>query len=438
MPRTKRPLAEADPNASAGRVTRSKVVRSDGPKGKENKTASGAFESKKYSNKSKSLTKHAEKDVGLEGYANVSDNRLGWLLLDRGLPYGRTDERDVMIMRLEISDALAKELNVPLYIPPNFPPSKADKSKAEAINLRKQTDFASKDNSKLRSMLEARKLSTLGPRDELVQRLEAHPMVDYEQYTTDELSAMASRRHMRTGATGPKAVKIARLRMNDELKRDTGNTPEGELYGCISAIEMFVGAFRREKNRVLRGDYSFVKSFGCRPAPTLKELLHERNLPESGNIATKLERLRKDDASRGTPFATRIFEKQISDARSEWERLRVKFEEFTGRPLRCVSEDLNVENKLHQRDPIYNAPKDDPPVKHMVNYDWRSSHWADRSLHQLLDIAKSRGMPHANGAPKAAMIKWLETGELDYEEYYTTALYAMCSERNISVKSAEK
>ncbi|KAF2810719.1 uncharacterized protein BDZ99DRAFT_462062 [Mytilinidion resinicola] len=438
MPRAKRPLAETDPNASTGRTTRSKVAKLDAPKGKENKTVLGAKRtSKQDSKRLKSLTKHVEEDEGLEDYANTSNNRLGWLLLDRGLPYGTTDERDVMIMRLEIADATAKELNVPPYTPPYFPPTTADIRNAEASSLKKQTDFASKDNSKLRSMLEARKLSTYGTRDAPVQRLEAHPTVDYEQYTTDELSAMASRRHMRMDTTGPKAVKIARLRMNDELKRDTGNTPEGELYGAISAMEMFVGAFRRDKDRALRGDYSFVRSF-CRPASTLKELLHERNLPESGNIATKMERLRKDDARRATPFATRIFEKRINDARSEWEKLRVKFEEATGRPLLCVSEDLNAESKLHQRDPVRNAPKDDPPVKHMVDYDWRSSRWADRNRHQLVDIAKNRGMPHASGAPKAAMIKWLETGEIEYEEYYTTSLHAMCSERGIDVNQTKK
>lgn len=261
-----------------------------------------------------------------------------------------------MIMRLEISDAIAKEfLSPPLLFP-----------STHSIMRRRRTDFASKDNGKLRCMLEARKLATIGTRNELIARLEENPDVDYEQFTTGELSEMALRRHMQMGSTGPKALKIVRHELNDELKRGARSILEGELYGSIAAMEMIVGDFRRYQEKVLSGDYSFVKRF-CQPSSILIDLLRARNLPESGSIATKIDRLRKNDATHMTPFVTRKFEDRINDARAEWEKHRVTFEKVTGRPLLSATRDLDEENKNNGRDSIYKrkpkAPRRDVPER---------------------------------------------------------------------------
>jgi hypothetical protein len=61
------------------------------------------------------------------------------------------------------------------------------KETPEAISLRRQTNFRSKNNSKLRRILADCNMSTSGRRDELVTRLEANPTIDYEQYNSDQL-----------------------------------------------------------------------------------------------------------------------------------------------------------------------------------------------------------------------------------------------------------
>ena len=40
--------------------------------------------------------------------------------------------------------------------------------------------------------------------------------------------------------------------------------------------------------------------------------------------------------------------------------------------------------------------------------------------------------------PKAAMIKWLETGNIEYDELYAFSLESLCRDRDIKFKSREK
>jgi hypothetical protein len=47
-----------------------------------------------------------------------------------------------------------------------------------------------------------------------------------------------------------------------------------------------------------------------------------------------------------------------------------------------------------------------------------------------------REMP--GSGPKAAMIKWLETGNIEYDELYAFSLESLCRDRDIKFKSREK
>jgi hypothetical protein len=40
--------------------------------------------------------------------------------------------------------------------------------------------------------------------------------------------------------------------------------------------------------------------------------------------------------------------------------------------------------------------------------------------------------------PKAAMIKWLETGNIEYDELYAFSLESLCTDKGIKFKSGEK
>jgi hypothetical protein len=47
-----------------------------------------------------------------------------------------------------------------------------------------------------------------------------------------------------------------------------------------------------------------------------------------------------------------------------------------------------------------------------------------------------REMP--GSGPKASMIKWLETGNIEYDELYAFSLESLCRDRGIKFKSGEK
>ncbi|KAF2496428.1 hypothetical protein BU16DRAFT_538967 [Lophium mytilinum] len=354
MPRTKRPLAESDPNASSSRRTRSKVAKSNESEGVEN---AAPIQAKKPSNKKEDVVKVSNGgDQEPEGYASKTNGELAFMLRERGLPYNGI--KSVLIGRLEDFDEKQKS-NISK---PGAPGGKAgestsaepilDEGNSEADSLRRQTDFASKDNSKLRLMLEARKLPVSGTRDELIARLEQNPIVDYDQYTPNELSAMAMRRKMRQGAAGPKASKIARLRQNDELKRDTGNSQEDTLYIGLSSMEMIMGLLHQEQVSASRGDYSFVKHYR-NSGKILDDMLTERNLSDAGTMAAKMDRLRADDAGRETPFVSPFWQEKVKPAQAEWDQLRLAFEAATGRTLVSARADLNEEDMILKSDPLY-------------------------------------------------------------------------------------
>lgn len=72
----------------------------------------------------------------------------------------------------------------------------------------------------------------------------------------------------------------------------------------------------------------------------------------------------------------------------------------------------------------------------ICDYNWRESHWASRTERQLNEICSRREMP--GSGPKAAMIKWLDTGSVEYDDLYVGSLERICAERGIKYRSGEK
>jgi hypothetical protein len=66
--------------------------------------------------------------------------------------------------------------------------------------------YGKKDNSRLRTFLLDRGMSTSGTRDELIERLE-NSSIDYESLPSEQLTEMLKRRDVKNSATGRKAVK---------------------------------------------------------------------------------------------------------------------------------------------------------------------------------------------------------------------------------------
>lgn len=72
---------------------------------------------------------------------------------------------------------------------------------------------------------------------------------------------------------------------------------------------------------------------------------------------------------------------------------------------------------------MYTPPREQP-VQHFCDYDWKQSNWTSRSNLELIEICQRREIPGADTG--ATMIKWLETGHLEYEDLYVSSLEALC------------
>lgn len=285
-------------------------------------------------------------------------------------------------------------------------------------DIRKEDiEYRNKDNSKLRRFLSERDLSTHGTREELITRLE-NSMIDYESLTSATITEMLRDRHVRCSGQGNKEYKIERLRINDEIERDTGNSEEGMLYGSLSAMEMILGECFKLGNK----DYSTLK-----PA-RLSALLEKRKLAKSGSAAVMIRRLQNDDRKSN--------EKHIKYAQAKRDQLKLDLESKTGRSMLSATEVLKREGRKHALEHQLQQEFQRPLPTPVCDYDWEDSHWADRTERQLSEICSRRGMP--GYGPKAAMIKWLDTGDVDYEDMYITGLHRICLERGLKFKSGDK
>lgn len=75
-----------------------------------------------------------------------------------------------------------------------------------------------------------------------------------------------------------------------------------------------------------------------------------------------------------------------------------------------------------------------PAKTPICDYDWSGSHWAERTEREISEICHRREMPGHGSAPKAAQLKWLDTGVVEYSDFYISGLEVMCRERGIKYK----
>jgi len=178
--------------------------------------------------------------------------------------------------------------------------------------------YAKKTNSKLRTMLFDRNLSTCGTREELIFRL-ANSTTDYEALSTAELTSILKRRKVKAHATGSRVIKIERLKVNDSLCHDTGNAVEQVLWSNALYRQGVVDGSLEAQEHVL----SKLKAryWSTNPA-RLSATLRKRNLPSSGSKEELISRLGEDDQT--------AFEAEIEPFRIELDIRRQKLEAEIG------------------------------------------------------------------------------------------------------------
>ena len=281
-------------------------------------------------------------------------------------------------------------------------------------------EYRNKDNSKLRTFLHDRNLRTCGTRQELISRLE-NSSINYEELSSEQITEMLKRRHLTMSSLGNKQAKIERLRLNDEVDRDTGNSGDSILYANLSVAEMIL-VEKGERLANLENSYTLLD-------PTkLPSLLQRRNLSTSGSKSVLLKRLQNDERKTIT--------KEVEAAQVKYDIAKLELESKTGRSVN-LTESFKKEDNLTALDyRTQNRAQEARRKVSICDYNWKESHWADRRERELAEICSRRGMP--GYGPKAAMLKWLDTGDLEYEDMYTSGLTSICMERGLECRNRDK
>ncbi|PVH71456.1 hypothetical protein DL98DRAFT_521047 [Cadophora sp. DSE1049] len=287
---------------------------------------------------------------------------------------------------------------------------------------RKETfDYSKKDGSKLRAFLVDRHLPTAGTREELIARLESSS-IDYESLFSTELTEILNRRHVTGAATGTKDIKIQRIRLNDKIDYNTGDSHATILYVQRDIWEEAIPEMEQKLEALAENPYTTLT-----PAQLAKKL-EKQNLASTGSKEAMAKRLwnheKKDLA------------KTIKLRKEKLEENNAEMESYIGHPVprgmdtrarEEKAEDARISNEM------WVSRRNAVPV---CDYDWKDSHWAGRTERELNEICSRRGMP--GYGPKAAMLKWLDTGNIDYQDMYMGGLTRICHERGIGYKESDK
>jgi hypothetical protein len=160
----------------------------------------------------------------------------------------------------------------------------------------------------------------------------------------------------------------------------------------------------------------------------LSSLLKDRKLLSSGTKEEMIDRLRKYDRKKLT--------EDISKAKKELLLWKERLEAQIGHPVEDTDL-MEKENQITALDHKLQAEGQlSRPGIPICGYNWRESHWASRTERELNDICSRRGM--SGHGPKAALIKWLDTGSVEYEDLYAGSLEMMCMRRGIKHRSGAK
>jgi len=131
-----------------------------------------------------------------------------------------------------------------------------------------------------------------------------------------------------------------------------------------------------------------------------------------------------------------MIEKELKKHKRDFALIKQQLETRIGHPINVLAS-VHEEDKILALDcQLKSAAKEARPNKPMCDFDWKKSHWADRTEVQLQEICRRREMP-GNG-PRAAKIKWLETGHLEYDDLYASSLEVICLNRGIKYSGATK
>jgi hypothetical protein len=287
--------------------------------------------------------------------------------------------------------------------------------------------YRMKDNSVLRRLLFERDLSTDGTREEMIARLE-DSSIDYESLPSEQLSDMLRERHVASYGQGSKEVKIERLRLNDKLHYDTGNSEDAELYGQTWALETIVAEWGAKRTKALTETAENNQYSSWKPA-RISTHLEKRKLSKSGSVKVQIARLWNDD--------NKTINKNLKERTARYEEAKDKLAVAIGHPVHKIKYVMDEANEVNGLD-IKVRQQAQPTRKAfpVCEYDWKDSHWASRTERELTEICRRREMP--GYGPKAAMLKWLDTGSVDYEDLYVGSLEQMCMERGIKHKSSDK
>ncbi|KAE9370996.1 hypothetical protein N431DRAFT_425695 [Stipitochalara longipes BDJ] len=426
MPRAKRPLAEADPNAS--RHASSAKASKTGT-GRIRKTADGHIPQGD-SEELSSLTKHNATRNKSSGTAIASSSPK---------PPNSTSQEPA-----DPKPNFAADSRYRLHLPGSTYLSSVNndgtngvhKDQGSATGSRSMENestiqmpvinYKTKDNSKLRALLADRCLPTSGSRNELISRLEKSKF-DYDTYSSEQIVELLKERGLRNTSLGSKEVKIQRLLLNDSLDRDTSNYEDMKLYVKAEVSLFILKDLVAKQEAMLTGeDRSYSTSTWT--IGKLGALLEDRKLASSGTKEEMIARLRANDRKK--------LAKDILDARERYHSAKKQLEAEIGHPIE--DPDLTrIENPVNALDNQLQAQGQlSRPGKPICDYDWRDSHWASKTERELWDICHRRGMP--GRGPRAASLKWLDTGSVEYEDLYAGSLEMICFRRGIKHRSGEK
>ncbi|CAG8975519.1 hypothetical protein HYALB_00012234 [Hymenoscyphus albidus] len=400
MPRAKRPLSELDPNASKS-------------------TARPA--------------KHAKITDEREDYSKLKKAELVQLARDRNLPCG--GNKDDLKQRLQDCDD--KE---------NDEEDDEEEDEEDEVNEEEEQqelaktgdffnqpiDYTTKDNSKLRFLLSDREyfpgalLRDGMTCEEMIALLQRTP-ANYESFTIEEISEKLKARGLRHASDCAKQVKIDRLKLNDLVDRNTADYKDTQLYVSLDVFNMMIASDIKKQEEAKN-----TNPFSSWSIKRLQKYLTTNKLSPNGSKEVLTKRAAKHDEKE--------MSKKIKGLQVKRDSAIIKLEASIGHPLESFTifngRESQYEGLDHQI--LSKGKKPAQSKKPVCNYDWSGSHWASRTEREIQKICERRGMPGRGAAPKAAQLKWLDTGVVEYADFYVAGLTIMCEERGIKHKYEPK
>ncbi|TGO57684.1 hypothetical protein BCON_0063g00420 [Botryotinia convoluta] len=413
MPPTKRPLAQADTNAilpPKKKLKEKDVTLSDDH---GSKTKGELMEMLK----ERSMPSNGTKDVLIQ---RLRDNEGHVAVKDPGKTERRKREEGLKDLWTVKNKALASPSA------PNAEKSSATSSRNTAAVSSQSShghriNYRTKDNGKLGALLcdwrvmKPQEVESMD-RMAMIERLERHEMRgyedDYESLTCDQLSTLLSARLLPcSGVT--KAARIERLRYDDALDRDNGNMEDRSLYTHLVICQDEIQRYEQLMNWVEgeEGDKSYqdLEVAGLRSPMDLRQ---------QGRKVKCLARKKKVEISTlmgsEVPAELERWEKKLADTRVDLES--------------------RIGHSIPAEVSMYESSRYDVPVvtekagdRGALTYDPKKTNGDLFSAWELCRIAMEEGA--LGYGTKDAMIKWLETGILEYEDMHLESLREQCWKR---------